>query len=96
MDNLTKLSLSINLDKVNMEWVYTGAKGRYLNFTIYIRDHVDQYGNSGFVSQSASKEAYQAGQRGEICGNIKGTNPPPNAVGHKPKTTQDDEEDVPF
>jgi len=99
MDNLTKLSMTINFEKVNMNWLYKGHKGNYMTFTIYLRDKTDQYGNTGFVSQSASQEAYKAGERGQICGNIKSMGLPPNAVGYidiKNKTSEDAEDDIPF
>ena len=91
--------MTINLDKVNTDWVYKGLKGNYLTFTIFLNDTTDKYGNTGFVSQSATQEAYQAGERGQICGNIKSMGLPPNAVGYKePKKqrNEDPDEDVPF
>lgn len=66
------ITVSINLDKIDDRHVFKGKKGRYLDIALFPnRDGVDEYGNSGFVAQDLPREARDAGERGEICGNWK-------------------------
>jgi hypothetical protein len=52
--------------------LYVGQKGKYLDATVFIDlDELDQYGNSGMITQDVSKEEKQAGTKGAILGNSK-------------------------
>ena len=62
---------SINVTKIDKSRLVSGKKGKYLNIAIFVNDEADQYGNNGMIVQSVSKEDREAGERGEILGNIK-------------------------
>ena len=62
---------SIDVSKIDKSKLVTGKKGTYMNVSILIRDDVDQYGNTGFITQDTTKEEREAGVKGAILGNIK-------------------------
>ena len=62
---------SINVMKIDKARLIEGKKGKYLNIVIFLNDETDQYGNNGMIVQSVSKEEREAGERGEILGNVK-------------------------
>lgn len=66
-----KFTASINLDKMELERLYQGKKGKYLNVTIFINEETDRFGSNGFVVQQVSAEDFKAGKKGAILGNIK-------------------------
>lgn len=60
----------IDVRKIDKTKLFAGAKGTYLDIAlIENKDGADQYGNDGFVVQSVSKAAREAGERGPIIGN---------------------------
>ena len=65
------LGLKINLSKIDMARVFNGKDGaQYLDMTIFVNmDELDQYGNSGMITQDVSKEEKQQGVKGNILGN---------------------------
>lgn len=66
------IKLNIDVKKINKEHLYEGKKGTYLNLVLFEnRDGVDEYGNSGFVTQEVYKEDREAGVKGPILGNWK-------------------------
>ena len=65
---------SINVMKIDKARLIEGKKGKYLNIVIFLNDETDQYGNNGMIVQSVSKEEREAGERGEILGNVKSLN----------------------
>lgn len=65
------LNVRINLNQVDKARLYTGAKGTYLDAVIFLKDDVDQYGNSGMIVQSVTSEQRASGERGNILGNVK-------------------------
>jgi hypothetical protein len=65
------ISVRINLNQIEKAKLYTGAKGTYLDAVIFLKDEVDQYGNSGMVVQSVTAEQRAAGEKGNILGNVK-------------------------
>jgi hypothetical protein len=66
------LALKINLNEIDMARVFQGKKGQYLDATIFVSmDELDQYGNSGMITQDVSKEEKAAGTKGAILGNGK-------------------------
>jgi len=66
------LSLKINVSQIDKARLFTGQKGKYLDCTIFVdMDQLDQYGNSGMITQDVSKEEKQQGVKGNILGNGK-------------------------
>jgi hypothetical protein len=66
------LALKINLNEIDMARVFQGKKGQYLDATIFVNmDELDQYGNSGMITQDVSKEEKASGTKGAILGNGK-------------------------
>ena len=51
------LSLKINVSQIDKARLFKGQKGAYLDATIFVdMDQLDQYGNSGMITQDVSKE----------------------------------------
>jgi len=66
------LSLKIDVSKIDKNRLFKGSKGTYLDATIFVDlDELDQYGNSGMITQDVSKEEKQNGVKGNILGNGK-------------------------
>lgn len=98
-----KLTVRIDVTKIEKEWLYKGAKGTYLDVTVHLKDAPDQYGNDGFAVQQAPKAEYDAGKRGLILGNVRKLGQAPAAAPsaasqpsdwNKSQTAPD--EDLPF
>ncbi len=66
------VSLKIDVTKIDRARLFQGQKGTYLDATVFIDvDQLDQYGNSGMITQDVSKEEKQHGVKGNILGNCK-------------------------
>lgn len=66
------VSLKIDVSKIEKARLFKGAKGTYLDATVFIDiDQLDQYGNSGMITQDVKKEEKDAGVKGPILGNCK-------------------------
>ena len=66
------LSLKINVSQIDKARLFAGQKGTYLDATIFVDlAELDQYGNSGMITQDVSKEEKQQGVKGNILGNGK-------------------------
>jgi hypothetical protein len=67
------LSLKINLSKMDMARIFNGKEGaQYLDATIFVNmDELDQYGNSGMITQDVTKDEKAQGVKGNILGNGK-------------------------
>ena len=66
------VSLKIDVSKIDKARLFKGQKGTYLDATAFIDlDELDQYGNSGMITQDVSKDERQAGTQGAILGNSK-------------------------
>lgn len=66
------VSLKINVSEIDKARLFAGQKGKYLDATVFIDlDQLDQYGNSGMITQDVSKEEKQQGVKGNILGNCK-------------------------
>ncbi|AFM54877.1 hypothetical protein B621_gp31 [Marinomonas phage P12026] len=66
------VSLKINLSAIEAARVFRGQKGDYLDCTVFIDlDQLDQYGNSGMITQDVKKEEKDQGVKGPILGNCK-------------------------
>ena len=66
------LSLKINVSQIDKMRLFSGQKGKYLDCTIFVDlDQLDQYGNSGMITQDVTKEEKVQGIKGNILGNGK-------------------------
>ncbi len=66
------LSLKIDVSKIDKARLFNGQKGVYLDATIFVDlDQLDQYGNSGMITQDVSKDEKAQGVKGNILGNGK-------------------------
>ena len=66
------LSLKINVSQIDKARLFSGQKGKYLDATIFVDlEQLDQYGNSGMITQDVTKEEKQQGIKGNILGNGK-------------------------
>ena len=98
------LSLKINVSQIDKARLFKGNKGTYLDATIFVDlSELDQYGNSGMITQDVSKEEREAGTRGPILGNVKifwrddsPAAPKPAAPQAAASAPLDFDEDIPF
>jgi|TARA_R110000744_G_scaffold227957_1_gene345994 hypothetical protein len=66
------ISLKIDVSKIEKKRLFKGVKGVYLDATAFVDlDDLDQYGNSGMITQDVSKEEKESGTMGAILGNSK-------------------------
>ena len=66
------VSLKIDVSMIEKARLFTGKKGTYLDATVFIDlDQLDQYGNSGMVTQDVTKDEKAQGIKGPILGNCK-------------------------
>ena len=103
-----RLSLRIDVTKIDKSRLFVGAKGTYLNVTTLVDfDEKDQYDNNGFISEDTSKEEREQGVQGNILGNTKvtwsdgepvATQNAPQSSGQAPQPIKQAEfdEEIPF
>ena len=66
------VSLKISVNQIEKARLFKGQKNTYLDATVFIDlDELDQYGNSGMITQDVSKEEKNQGVKGPILGNAK-------------------------
>jgi len=66
------VSIKLNVLEIDKARLFKGEKGTYLDTTVFIDLYqLDQYGNSGMITQDVTKEEKQQGIRGNILGNCK-------------------------
>lgn len=66
------VSLKIAVNQIDKARLFSGAKNKYLDATVFIDlDQLDQYGNSGMITQDVTKEERQQNVKGNILGNAK-------------------------
>ena len=66
------VSLKIDVSKIEKARLFKGQKGVYLDATVFIDTaQLDQYGNSGMITQDVKKEEKDQGVKGAILGNCK-------------------------
>jgi hypothetical protein len=88
------IELSVDVTKIDKSKLYQGKKGTYLSLTAFVDlDQLDQYGNSGMVTQKTTKEEQEQGIKGAILGNSKvfwkeGGNAPQQQQGYQPQQNQ--------
>lgn len=71
---MSKIGVAIKIDvsKIDKNRLFKGQKGTYLDATVFIDvDQLDQYGNSGMITQDVSKQEKDNGVKGNILGNCK-------------------------
>ena len=63
------VNLKIDVTKIDKAKLYKGAKGTYLNATVFINvDEKDQYDTNGMITQSVDKDSKE---KGAILGNCR-------------------------
>lgn len=67
----TIIKLRIDVTKIDKALLFKGAKGTYLDATLFLEEEDDQYDQCGRISQDVSKAAREAGEKGAILGNAK-------------------------
>ena len=68
----TGISGKIDVTKIEKERLFIGKNGaKYLDFTFFLNDEEDQYGNNGMITQDVTKEEREQKVRGPILGNVK-------------------------
>lgn len=66
------VSLKIDVSKIDKTRLFKGQKGVYLDATVFIDTaQLDQWGNSGMITQDVKKEEKDQGIKGAILGNCK-------------------------
>ena len=75
------IKCKIDVTKINKNFLYTGEKGTYLNFTVLFAEEADAYGNNGMLIQDVPTDIYKKESaakmdkskmtKGEILGNCK-------------------------
>ena len=67
------VSLKVNVSKIEKQRLFHGKNGNiYLDATVFIDlNELDQYGNSGMITQDVSKEEKLQNVKGNILGNCK-------------------------
>jgi hypothetical protein len=103
------VSLKIDVTKIEKARLFKGEKGTYLDATAFIDlDELDQYGDSGMIAQSVSKEERENKIMGNILGNSKvfysekGSAPsnnsqqPTQKKGQNPEPIDDFDDSIPF
>jgi hypothetical protein len=64
--------IKIDVTKIDKELLFQGKGAKYLDATVFIdQENPSQYGDHGMVTQDVSKEAREAGTKGNILGNVK-------------------------
>ena len=100
------VKFKIDVSKIEKSLLFKGAKGVYLDATVFIDpDTADEYGNHGMVTQDVSKEAREAGEKGNILGNVvvfwqgesqQGGGQPQKQSQQAPSSFENFEDDIPF
>jgi hypothetical protein len=63
--------VKIDVTKIDKGRLYVGAKGTYLDATVFIDpENPGQYGDHGMITQDVTKEEADQGVKGNILGNV--------------------------
>lgn len=68
---MPNIRIKLDVTKLKKEHFFKGAKGTYVDLTVWENDAPDEYGNTHAVKQSFSKEARDAGEKEPYVGNGK-------------------------
>lgn len=103
------IKISIDVKKINKDWLFPGEKGTYLNVTLLYNEEQDQYGHNGMLVQDVPKKIYEAEKKLDASKKSKGTilgngkvwaNEPTSQEGRPgqegPKMGADVDDDLPF
>lgn len=90
-----KVSLKIDVTKIDKTRLYEGKKGVYLDCLLMPNAGESKFGDDGFIIQSISKEARDAGERGPIIGNWRYLSPAAGATAEA-NHQQEDGDKIPF
>ena len=105
---MSKVGVQIKIDvsKIDKALLFKGAKGTYLDATVFIDlETADQWNNHGMVTQDVSKESRDAGVKGPILGNVKvfwkgegssESSKPPQATQTRAAPIDNFDDDIPF
>jgi Ser-tRNA(Ala) deacylase AlaX len=63
------IRIKIDVTKIDKSALYKGAKGTYLDATLFLNDEPGEYGDNGMIAQDLGKERREAGEKGAILGN---------------------------
>ncbi len=99
--------IKINVSKIDKALLFKGAKGAYLDATVFIdTENKSEYGDHGIINQDVSKEARDNGEKGNLLGNVtvfwsgesdnKPSQPQQQQSQQAPPIEFDDLEDLPF
>lgn len=98
--NKVGVSLKIDVSKIEKDRLFKGEKGTYLDATVFVDlDQLDQYGNSGMITQDVSKEEREQKVQGPILGNAKVFWKGDGKSNHQPSAPADTDsfdDDIPF
>ncbi len=64
------LTIKIDVTKIDKSALYEGTKGKYATLTVFLEDGMDDYGQSGMVTQDLGQQRREAGEKGPILGNV--------------------------
>ena len=94
-DYKMKIALSVKIDvaKIDKARLFRGAKGTYLDCTVFVDvDNKGEFGDNGMITQDVKKEERQSGVKGAILGNATvfwRDDSPPQPQKTLPKTGHD-------
>ena len=104
--------LKIDVTKIDKARLFIGAKGTYLDATVFLDDQGDKYDNNGMITQDVSQQERESGTKGAILGNAKiikvlgeqpqgnqhqqGGHPMPQQGVQLKDVNQQDDQEIPF
>ena len=97
------LRLKLDVTKLDKSAFFKGAKGTYVDLTLFLNEDEDEYGNHGSLKQDLGKD--RRDEKAPYCGNAKYIKrdepkqpaklPPPNPTSDKLDEDGEDD-DIPF
>ena len=97
---MQRISLNINLSKIDKKNLFKGEKGTYLDATLVLNDQVDEYGNNGFIAQvflkDNRKDASGEYVKTPVLGNAKIYGGTPSGTSSDDSGFEEGSSDLPF
>lgn len=93
------IRLKIDVSKIDKSALFKGAKGTYLDATLFLDDNEDKFGNNGSIRQDLGKDRRAKGEKGPILGNAKIVKldiGDPKGSAQPEQSEQDDGDEIPF
>jgi hypothetical protein len=87
-----RLSIKIDLTKIDKSKIFEGKTGKYIDCTVWINDEPDKYGNIGSVKQEWKEGS---DYKGVYIGNVKSPKTATQPQAPQTDSVQDDD-DMPF